>query len=430
MPLQEGSSQDIISKNISELIGSGYEQEQAIAIAYEKAGKSSGNDEDESSRIPDVNGWFEISDNPLSRSGVFEYLGKNIPGAPDPSKIYRVYRPPEELEDPECVNSFKLLPWIDDHPPGLLGEEEDGFTPAERKGVQGVLGEKIYYKDGDLFGNIKVFTSAIKSLIASGKKQLSLGYRSRYLFKSGVINGQHYDVIQYRIRGNHLALVDNGRMGTDVAVLDAITLDSKDIKMADENESGNGVSLEDGLKIFLTMLPALQKIVATASGTPEAEETTETPEVPEVPAVATETEEETPPAETTDEDEGSDKKDDDKKDDDTAATMDAMDKEIKLLKKNQQGAIKQVMREISNRDTLAERLSWHVGTFDHADMTTNEVAAYGIKKLKINAPKGAEMAYLRGYLDAAGTPKPRDAETLDSAIPEGGVISKYLTGEK
>mgnify|MGYP001583866259 CR=1 FL=1 len=40
MPLQTGSSQKVISKNISELVHSGRPQNQSIAIAMSKAGKS------------------------------------------------------------------------------------------------------------------------------------------------------------------------------------------------------------------------------------------------------------------------------------------------------------------------------------------------------------------------------------------------------
>ena len=40
MPLKHGSSKLTISSNIKELVNAGYSTKQAIAIAYNKAGKS------------------------------------------------------------------------------------------------------------------------------------------------------------------------------------------------------------------------------------------------------------------------------------------------------------------------------------------------------------------------------------------------------
>ena len=182
-----------------------------------------------SQRIHDDNGWFEIKDNPLSKVGVFEYLGSSI-NAPDPDRIYKVYRPEKELSDPDCIESFQLLPWVIDHE--MLG---DGGTPAERKGIHGVIGQDVWFDDSDLMlkGNIKVFSDQLNEVIDHDMQELSLGYKCEYDFKPGVFNGEQYDAIQKDIRGNHLASVEEGRMGKDVAVMDALTVtfDSREFIM-------------------------------------------------------------------------------------------------------------------------------------------------------------------------------------------------------
>ncbi len=57
----------------------------------------------QTSRIEDFNGWPEIKGNPLSKVGIFEYSGAQISPQLDPNKIYKVYRPEEELSNSECI---------------------------------------------------------------------------------------------------------------------------------------------------------------------------------------------------------------------------------------------------------------------------------------------------------------------------------------
>ena len=104
----------------------------------------------------DINGYVEIIDNPISKVGVFQYSGAQIDdGVAQSNKIYNVYRPEEELNNQECISSFKLVPWTDDHE--MLGSYDKGLMPADQKGVHGVTGENVYYdkSDGYLKSNLK-----------------------------------------------------------------------------------------------------------------------------------------------------------------------------------------------------------------------------------------------------------------------------------
>lgn len=190
----------------------------------------------------DHNQFWLIKDNPITKAGVFPYLGKQIDPSLEPDKIYQVYRPQEEIK--KAADTFKLVPLVDNHT--MLGPD---FTPAEQKGVHGVLGEDIKEKDGTLYADVKIFSEQLKKEIQDGKKELSLGYFCKYDLTPGQYNGMHYDAVQRDLKGNHIALVANGRMGHDVRVMDrALACDAMDIVGSfDENpnhspENGRFVS--------------------------------------------------------------------------------------------------------------------------------------------------------------------------------------------
>ena len=81
MPLAKGKSQEVVSKNISELRHSGYPQEQAIAIAMRKAGRPKPDDarEDDNQHMgftkgesPDIKKLVSQCDALASRMDAFE----------------------------------------------------------------------------------------------------------------------------------------------------------------------------------------------------------------------------------------------------------------------------------------------------------------------------------------------------------------------
>jgi len=390
------------------------------AIAFDRA--------DVTARIADLNGWFEVKGNPLSKVGVFPYLGATIPGAPEPGKRYAVYRPATELADAECLASLRLIPWIDEHV--MLGSEDDGLTPAERKGVHGVIGEEVFFDGEYLRGNLKVFSEAMANVIDNGKRELSLGYRCRYDWTPGVFNGIPYDVVQREIRGNHLALVGQGRMGPDVAVLDhfTFTVDSMEAhNMSDENKGGNEggelAEIKAALEKLAPLLASVEEIKGKLAGAAAA------------PAAGDEG--------GTDEEKAKAAAEEKAKSDaaaiDAAAKLGAMDGAIREIGKSLAAIAKAVeakpaaamdaaamIQHVAKRDALASKLSQHIGTFDHASMTLDGVIAYGVEKLGLTVAKGSEGAALDGYLHNRDVP--RAVVTSATDAKPGSAVAAYLDG--
>jgi len=393
-------------------------EEQAEA-AY--ANGYTGDKGDITSRIPDTNGWYEIKGNPLSKAGVFPYLGRSLPNAPSPDQVYMVYRPEDELSSQETLDSFKLIPWVDDHT--MLGSEELGMLPPEQKGVQGITGEDVYfdYDTGMLRGNIKVFSEAMKNLIDSGKKELSLGYRCTYEWVAGDYNGQHYDVIQRNIRGNHLALVDQGRMGPDVAVLDHFhfTIDSKDIIMPKEidkspmTEEEAAVALDSILNVM-----GIEKLEAFVKANRKGQQqlALDEDEEKEDEKKAEDEEEESKEEKKAEDEEEEKKAEDDKEDDkEEEKGMDAAE------------IARNVRASIVEAQKLYDRVSPHIGAFDHLEMDAAQIAQYTAKKLGLSVAPEHAIAAVDAYLIGKGA-----APVVTARAPKassGNFVERHLKGK-
>jgi hypothetical protein len=365
-------------------------------------------------RIYDQNGWFAVRNNPLSKVGVFPYLGASI-GADEPDRVYMVYRPAEELGAPECVDSFKTVPIIDDHE--MLGSVDVGLTPVERKGVGGVTGDLVEFDEatGVLRGNLKIFSEALARQINGGKKELSCGYRCEYDFSPGTWNGVRYDVVQRKMRGNHVAVVKAGRMGPDVAVLDQKFtydhVDTQELRPVLDKETQDAIDAAvtkatEGITATVTkaVADAMPAALAKAKEDDEAEDMSP------------------------DED---DKALDAKVAKAVADARAADAAEIASLK-DQLAAAKPTLDALDARTaaedkaTLVERLKPHVGSFDHAAMDTDAVVKYGLDNMQImGVVPGTERAVLDGYLRAKPLPVPM---TGDAAIPTDSPVANYIKG--
>lgn len=178
----------------------------------------------------DKNGYWFIPHNPISKVGIFDYLGSSISDECEPNKIYKVFRPGDTLLNSVPTWDNPPKPFINDHE--MLGE---GFTEIDDRPVQGVI-TNPQYEDGVLYADITVYSEKLKEAIENGKKELSLGYFCKFEKQPGIYEGEAYDYIQTNMVGNHIALVDAGRCGSDVKVFDQkCVMDSFDIVSKDED---------------------------------------------------------------------------------------------------------------------------------------------------------------------------------------------------
>jgi len=423
----------------------------------------------ESTRSIDHNGFMLIRDNPISKIGVYPYLGSEIPvPGLEPNKIYGVYRSAEELGDQAAIDSFKLQPFIDDHE--VLGQ---GGTPAERKGIQGYMGEQIHFDGTYLRGNIKIPSSAAQSLISAGKTELSPAYRCKWVPEEGSFGGKPYQFTQRQIRGNHLALVDEGRTGPDVAIQDsAVMLNDPHMSMTlDSAELINMEFTPEQLAQIEAMLAKMMAAKTTGDEDP-AEQPSEDADSVVEPMVEVTPEQEDAAQETVaaaseaesaleaasealaevaaaaEQVVATDSKDKVKQQAAKTKLATAKAKHAKLQKvatdsvaklrtvndksgvaadraiiKQLQAQIAELskppvaldssklMAEIADRDALAGQLSKFVGSFDHSRMTCDAVAQYGVEKLGLKTAKGTERIALNAWMHGR---KP-DHETIHIA---------------
>ena len=136
----------------------------------------------------------------------------------------RELRLPEEVFAADVLASFSLAPLTLEHPPEPL-------TPENTSKYQvGSIGEAVK-QDGTMVSTTVLVTDA-KAIaeVEGGKQQLSGGYFCDLEMTPGEWEGQRYDAIQRSIRGNHVAIVANGRAGPDVRM----KLDSTDAVQVDD----------------------------------------------------------------------------------------------------------------------------------------------------------------------------------------------------
>ena len=210
-PVQALSSKVKVSKGAQDDAEPEHAQDSALAL-----------DKATARRIDLATGHMHVESTPISKANVCGYLGSEInevmrdkpgwvPLAPD--VMYQMLRDPDELA--KAADSFNGKPL-------LLVHKPLSATDHPKELVIGSTGTKAVFEDPYLKNDLSVWEQdGIEGIESDAKKELSSAYSYRADMTPGTFRGAKYDGVMRDIRGNHVAVVKEGRAGPDVVVGDA-----------------------------------------------------------------------------------------------------------------------------------------------------------------------------------------------------------------
>ena len=148
---------------------------------------------------------------PICRTGMQEYLPQEL-GVADAGGALKVYREENEVFKDAAIASFEGKPVTDDHPP--VGVDASNYASYTKGAVQNVRRGSGADRD-KLICDLVVYDAALIAKIDAGKREISCGYECKYMERD---DGTY---CQKDIIGNHVAVVEEGRAGHEVAIRDA-----------------------------------------------------------------------------------------------------------------------------------------------------------------------------------------------------------------
>lgn len=182
---------------------------------------------DRSARRIDADGRMHVDRSHISKATVNPYYGREIPGFEAlglvPDRVYRLLRDPVELE--RAAPTFARLPILSEHVPVTVDAPRPDL-------VVGAIGSDVTFAAPYLDADLCIWEgTAIAGIETDKVRELSCAYRYVPVMEPGEFEGQPYDGRMTEIQGNHLALVEVGRAGSDVVVADRNPFNFKETAM-------------------------------------------------------------------------------------------------------------------------------------------------------------------------------------------------------
>lgn len=156
-------------------------------------------------------GYWICTDVRIARIGAQDYLAEEVGMEDRAGEIIPVHRTPEEVFDKATLASFRGKAVTDDHPP--VDVTAENYKKYIKGAVQDVW-EGKGKDEGYLVADLIVYDPSLIQKIQDGKREISCGY------DCDLIQDEDGNLYQTKIRGNHVAVVDNGRAGETVKIID------------------------------------------------------------------------------------------------------------------------------------------------------------------------------------------------------------------
>ncbi len=179
-------------------------------------------------RHKDNNGHLIVDRTCITKAAINPYRGQEIPNwqalGLDPNKVYMLLRCPTELQ--RALPTFQGLQLLERHTP--VSSEE-----PEKDSTVGSIGTVVEMDGDNVYSSLRVYDQNAIDLIESEKlNQLSAGYAYTADMTGGEWNGEHYDGVMRNIHGNHVALVERGRIGKDAIIADEMPNEIEEFLMS------------------------------------------------------------------------------------------------------------------------------------------------------------------------------------------------------
>lgn len=181
----------------------------------------------------------------VARTGLQPYMGAELGNMEEPTAMFNVYRPRDEVLKEESLSTYANAPITDDHPNTFV--TVDNATELIKGSVASY---ETYNKDGIDYikAQIVVTDKDLINKVINGKMELSAGYSQNLVKEKGEFEGVTYDYIQTNIKINHVALVDSARCGQECKLVfdsNSIIVDENTLKGIDSMEEKEEIKTPD-----------------------------------------------------------------------------------------------------------------------------------------------------------------------------------------